>query len=243
MKVCLTGQNGFIGSALKARLIKEGYEVISTPSKDCKYWFWFGSPSSNILFDQNIDYCMNETIGGFLTAVQYCRDYFIKLIYPSSATVYNNNSSYAKTKKILELIHESYNLNALGLRIFAGYGPGEEHKGQYASVIYQWARDMSNGIAPIIYGDGSQTRDFIYIDDIVDTIMQNLSVSGIVDVGTGVNTSFNQIITHINMNLDQQIKPIYQEKPTIYVEETICNNPILNSTTVSDGIIKILKSL
>lgn len=242
MKIGITGRHGFIGSALAHRLGKSN-TFYPYPRKDLDILFLFGSPSSNLIFDQNIDYCFEETINNFLTTVQYCRDNGIKLVYPSSATIYNQNTSYAKCKAILELIHKSYGGDILGFRIFAGYGPGEAIKGEYASVVYQFCKDMVKGKSPVVYGDGSQTRDFVYIDDIVDNIVGNLDKTGIIDIGTGRSTSFNRLIQLINEDLGTNIIPRYQDKPVDYISETNCESPIPCKVSLEDGIHSICKSL
>lgn len=240
-KIGITGINGFIGSALAKRLKELGVKVYSYPRPDLDYLFLFGSPSSNIIFDENIDYCFEETINGFLNAIQFCRNNNIKLIYPSSATVYNKNTSYAHCKAILEEIHLAYGGNILGLRIFAGYGVGEKHKGEYASIVYQFCKQMKKGNRPIIYGDGKQTRDFIYIDDIVENILESVDKRGIIDIGTGVNHSFLEVVEIINKQLGKNITPIFATKPKEYVQETVCKNPCSYKYSLEDGIKEILK--
>lgn len=224
MKASITGINGFIGGALNRRLLELGWETFSYIRPDVDYVFLFGSPSSNILFDRNLDRCMSQTIDGFLDAIRYCRDLDIKLVYPSSATVHNKNTTYARCKAALEEIQLAYNTDVLGLRIYAGYGVGEGHKKDYASIIYQFCQQMKNGEQPIIYGDGSQTRDFIYIDDIISYIVQLIydesKPKGIIDVGSGHDTSFNEIVNLINIELGTKIKPIYIDKPSRYVADT-----------------------
>jgi UDP-glucose 4-epimerase len=240
MKIGILGRSGFIGSHLWDKL--DMFERYSYPRKDLDYLFLFGSPSSNIIFDQNIDYCFEETINSFLNAVQFCRNSHIKLIYPSSATVYNKNTSYAYCKAILEDIHKAYGGDILGLRIFAGYGY-EKSKGDYSSVVYQFCEAIKNDKRPIIYGDGTQTRDFVFVDDVVDNIIANRNKIGIMDIGTGVNTSFNHLVKLINKALGKNINPFYVDKPLKYVENTICKNPLKKFTPIEEGIKKVIDKI
>lgn len=241
MRIAITGRGGFIGSALVKKL-SGGNEIYSYPRKDLDVIFHFGSPSSNIIFDENIDYCFSETINSFLSLIKFCRDNKIKLIYPSSATVYNKNTPYALCKSILEQIQMAYGGNVLGLRIFAGYGEGERNKGDYASVVYQFCQEMASGRRPVIYGDGEQSRDFIYIDDIVDTIVDNLSRIGIMDIGTGISTTFNNVVKTINLELGTDIVPKYVKTPASYVRETICHNPCKWKVSLAEGVSRICGS-
>jgi UDP-glucose 4-epimerase len=241
MKASITGSHGLIGSALNKRLLSMGWQTYSYIRPDVDYVFLFGSPSSNILFNENIDKCMSDTINSFLNAISFCRDHKIKLVYPSSATVHNRNNNYAHCKAALEEIQAAYNTNVLGIRIFAGYGVGEAHKKNYASVVYQFCKLMQNGASPVIFGDGNQSRDFIYIDDIIDGIIVGMDENGIIELGTKKNTTFNEIVEIINKELNTTIKPIYIKKPSVYVEETPCHDSyITTKIDIETGIRKIL---
>ena len=105
-----------------------------------------------------------------------------KLIYASSGSVYGNTplpqsenqepkpaNLYGVAKLALEKIASVYSdqVESVGLRIFAGYGPGEEHKGEIASPVAIFLFAALKGEPLVIYGNGEQSRDFIYIDDVV----------------------------------------------------------------------------
>ncbi len=228
--VAIMGADGFIGKALS--------KVDLPPAV-----YFFDSPSSNVLFDDNLDYCMEQTIFDFLKVLQYCRDTNTYLVYPSSATVYNKNTSYARCKAALEEIAAAYPMvKSLGLRISAGYGPGEIHKGKYASVVYQWCHEMMEGKSPVIFGDGTQTRDFIFEDDIAQQIatLAHFREEGIFDVGTGIDTSFNEIVALINQALHTDIVPQHISKPKSYVESTSMKSTFDNPVSIKTGIERIL---
>lgn len=237
--VSIIGRNGFLGAAL-AKKFKTVYPY---PHPDSEFVFYFGSPSSQQIFKETPSYSIKETINGFINVVEFCQEHEIKLVYPSSGTVYHKNNSYAHTKSALEEIHQAYGIDALGLRIFGGYGVGEEHKGEYASIIYQFCKQMRNGREPVLWGDGTQTRDFVYIDDIVDSILKLKDLNGIYDIGTGINTSFTDIVGLINTELKSLIKPIYINAPVNYMHDTVCKNPIKAKVSVKEGIHRICESL
>lgn len=226
----ILGKDGFIGRALAKKQLPFGI-------------YYFDSPSSNILFDENLEWCVRKTIVGFMDLLDRVKKTGEYLVYPSSATVYNKNTHYAKTKSILEELVDIYGLQnqTLGLRIAAGYGTGESDKGRYASVVYQWCQQMKFGQRPTIYGDGTQTRDFIFEDDIADNIerLANDHVTGIVDLGTGVNSSFNEVVQTINYVLEKSLEPKYVDKPKNYVPETKVN-AVPCKYSLEDGIRKIL---
>lgn len=257
--MCLvTGNKGFIGSALVDELNSRGANVLE-PKGDVREWstfipyleteidyiFHFGSPSSQVLFKRGISKCVDSTINGFFNCVKLAEKTGAKLIYPSTGLVsQGRHNEYSRCKKILEDLHLNSDLNATGFRIFAGYGEGEAHKEDYASPVYLFIKDMVSGKSPVIWGDGSQTRDFIYIEDLVSAIIDNIdSEEKIVEIGSGKPVSFNEVVGIINEELNADIKPTYIPKPSEYYESTKCNNPVICRVSLREGIKRCIKSL
>jgi nucleoside-diphosphate-sugar epimerase len=234
-KYCIIGRKGFIGSALEKGL--GSLNVSSYPTKDTEILFHFGS-TVHPPFEENPDFHMNEIITSFLFLLPYCRDHHIRFVYPSSALVYEKDTTFTKTKKIMELMASCYP-DTLGLRIFPVYGPGE-----HRTVISQWCAQMKKGMRPVIWGDGNQKRDFIYIDDAVDQILflAKTGKSGVRDVGVGNPTSFNQIYTTINSVLGTHIQPIYQKSPEGYSKGIVCQRPGDQRVSLINGLKKLLES-
>lgn len=252
MKCVITGSSGFIGGALKQRLLEMGWEVYETMRPDVDYVFLFGSPSSDHWFKYAQSYSLRETIENFLNAADFCKEHKIKLIYPTSGTVNEGTTPYSKCKQIIEVLASMYP-NTLGVKIYAGYGVGEGHKGEYASIVYKFTKEMMNGKRPQIWGDGNQTRDFIYISDIIDNILYQLDdtdpkykdlfvygTPGIIEIGTGTSYSLNQVVKIINQQLGTNIEPEYIEKPQQYIENTICTNPCECKVSLEEGIKRII---
>ncbi|HKZ95139.1 MAG TPA: NAD-dependent epimerase/dehydratase family protein [Candidatus Bathyarchaeia archaeon] len=203
------------------------------------YVFHFGAPSSVILFNRNPKTAFRDTIIGFINILEWAKDAGIKkIIYPSSGSVYGRNplphseecnpapnNLYGIAKLNCEHIASHYSevVPSIGLRIFAGYGPGEDHKGEIASVITLFLDSMIRGKKPTIYGDGEQMRDFVYIDDVVKSIEKSAerSVEGVVNVGSGRAYTFNSVVSLINEFLDKDITPTYIPKPVSYLENTL----------------------
>ena len=121
-------------------------------------------------------------------------------------------------------------VRSIGFRIFAGYGPGEEHKGEIASAITIFMNNLKNNEQPVIWSDGTQTRDFVYIDDIVEAMLRVLTMEGklppVVNIGSGEAYSFNDIVSFLNKYMGKDIKPIYIPKPKTYLEKTLADMTI-----------------
>jgi len=242
-KVTISGADGFLGYALVLALnnlgadvyffkgdIRNYDEVADGLDHTFDYYFHFGAPSSQILFKRNHRYCIDTTINGFLNVSRVCKENGIKLIYPSTGLLSQGKTNeYASCKKMCEDIHLGENMDALGLRIFATYGPGEGHKSTYASAPYLFARSIMQGKRPIIWGNGEQKRDFVYITDVVRAILilAEEADERIIDIGSGITTSFNEVISLISNVSRKKVEPIYVGKPDNYVEETLADQTVL----------------
>lgn len=202
------------------------------------YIYHLAAPSSVILFNKYPTESINTTIQGFLNCINWSlKNKVKKIIYASSGSVYGNIkencseaalpspiNAYGKTKLLCENIAKLYDkkIPILGLRIFAGFGPQEDQKGNFASVITLFYQQIIAGQNPVVFGDGSQKRDFIYIDDIVNILIicMNDRSQGILNVGSGASVSFNYIIKMLNVILKSNIKPHYVSSPPYYLLQT-----------------------
>ena len=204
---------------------------------DFDYIFHFGAPSSIIQFKNREYDRLADTVLGFLNIIKLAEKLSVdKLVYPSSGSVYGHSMPPQKEKNELlttnlygvgkiacENIASVYNkVNSVGLRIFAGYGPGEEHKKNYASLITLFLKSISKNKPPLVFGNGKQTRDFVYIDDITKCIIDaaERKTPRILNVGSGKSYTFIEVIEKINKQLKTDIKPNFVEKPVNYLENT-----------------------
>ena len=134
---------------------------------------------------------------------------------------------------------ETFNIDSIGFRIFAGFGNGEENKGRIASPISLFLFDMIKNNKPLIWGNGSQKRDFVYIEDIKNIIISSAEKQvkeRVFNIGTGQATSFNEIINLLNKNLTEfgliktEKDPKFIDKPISYIEETCANTSLTEKT-------------
>ena len=232
---------------------------------DVDYIFHFGAGSSVMLFNKNAQKYIYETLTGFINIMDFASKIGAKkVIYPSSGSVYGKAPAphcektstpvpanlYGKCKLMCEHIASLYSIPTVGLRIFAGYGPGEDHKGAISSVVTLFLDSILRKESPVIYGDGSQSRDFVYIDNVADAILNSAeeSVQGIINVGSGQTYSFNKVLGILNDTLGTSIEASYVNKPVDYLEKTLADTTDMRKLLkvepifLRDGIKKYLRS-
>jgi len=157
-----------------------------------------------------------------------------KVIYASSSSVYGDTptlpkvevmtpdpqSPYAVSKLAGEyycrVFSKVYNLPTACLRYFNVFGPYQDEKSQYAAVIPRFISKVLSGNAPIIFGDGEQTRDFTFVKDAVaaNVLAAESDASGVFNIGTGYRISINELARVINKLAGANLAPIH-EKPRI----------------------------
>ena len=115
------------------------------------------------------------------------------------------------TDKFLNFYHEIFGLKYVSLRYGNVYGPRQNPYGE-AGVVAIFLNKMLKNEQPIINGDGKQTRDYTYIDDVVKAnilALENIDKIGIYNVGTSIEISVNDLFTEINKNFGGKFKEIH----------------------------------
>ena len=113
---------------------------------------------------------------------------------------YNNRTWYGASKIMLEGLLRSYNdmygLNYVAMRYFNVYGPRMDVEGKYTEVLVRWVQRISQGVPPLILGDGKTSMDFIYIEDLAraNVLALKSDVSDeVFHIASGVETSLNEL--------------------------------------------------
>ena len=185
----------------------------------------------------------NETnLSGFLNMLVAARDAKVKrFVYAASSSTYGDHpglpkvedkigkplSPYAVTKYVNELYADvfarTYGFNTIGLRYFNVFGPRQDPNGAYAAVIPKWIASMIKGEPVYINGDGETSRDFCYIENVVQinllaaTRDNPEATNQIYNVAVGDRTTLNQLFEQIQLNLLpnyphlQGAKPVYRD--------------------------------
>lgn len=156
-----------------------------------------------------------------------------RVIYASSSAVYGNTatvpivemthpdaiSPYAASKIAGEMymraFYHSYGLETISLRYFNVYGPRQKSDSEYAAVIPKFIQTMLKGDLPIIYGDGRQSRDFVYVEDVVTANLLAMDTRNAygqaLNIGSGQSTSIGELFCCLQDIVGAQGEPVFRK--------------------------------
>lgn len=198
-----------------------------------------------------------ENVLGSWNVVEACREMDVKrVVYSSSASVYgnalftpmtedhpfNNRTTYGATKIAIEqmfrAIHEQHGLPYVGLRYMNVYGPRMDYEGVYVSVIMKVLDRIFAGAAPVIYGDGSQVYDFVFVEDTARAnilAMKADCVDRFFNVGSGIGTTINELVRHLIDLTGSSIEPEYRPQEQSFVTSRIGSTTAANEALGFDA--------
>lgn len=176
-----------------------------------------------------------------------------RFVFASSSSVYGDNldmpkiekntgkvlSPYAITKQTVEeysrVFSHVYNIETIGLRYFNVFGPRQSPDGAYAAVIPVFINNILSGLSPSIYGDGEQTRDFSYIENVVEANILTLfgnpknGFGEVYNVACGETLSINKLFQMINQSIGKitnnqsDIRPKYKPNRAGDIRDSLAN--------------------
>jgi UDP-N-acetylglucosamine 4-epimerase len=171
---------------------------------------------------------------GFLNVLHAAKEADVKrFVYAASSSTYGDSPSlpkkedvignplspYAVTKYVNELYADvysrTYNFNSVGLRYFNVFGPKQNINGPYAAVIPLFITQLLKGESPSINGDGSTSRDFTFVDNVVQANMKamfadTLRGHEVFNVACNEQTSLTELVSAISSELGSEVKPTYK---------------------------------
>lgn len=173
-------------------------------------------------------------ITGTLNLLIACRNQGVKrVVYAASSSAYGDTpvlpkqedmfpsplSPYAITKltgeQYCRVFYSLYKLETIALRYFNVFGPNQDPTSEYSAVIPKFITAMLKGNSPTIYGDGEQSRDFTYIDNVIDAnllaIQTQNGLGQVFNAACGARISLNELVEAINNILGTNLKPNYAE--------------------------------
>ncbi|MFM6011937.1 MAG: SDR family NAD(P)-dependent oxidoreductase [Dolichospermum sp.] len=130
---------------------------------------------------------------------------------------YNNRTLYGAAKAFNEGLfrsfYEMYGLNYVGLRYFNVYGPRMDIYGVYTEVLIRWMERITAGQPPLIFGNGEQTMDFVYIEDIAraNILAAKADITDMVfNIASGIETSLNDLAYSLLKVMGSDLQPEYK---------------------------------
>jgi len=193
--------------------------------------FHLGKPSASPMYrsDRNR---INEFVEGSVAVLEMAKKLGIKMVAASTSSIYNGlepphredmiikpTDFYTEVRlfeeRLAKVYEDLYNVQWNEMRFFSIYGPREEYKKNYANLVTQFLWAFLKNEQPVIYGDGTQKRDFVYVDDVVNAleIAMNSKKNGVYNVGTGKSYSLNEMLDFLRKIIGKDIKAKYIENP------------------------------
>ncbi len=181
----------------------------------------------NAGFQNNVSGTMNVLLAA-------AREKVKRVVFASSSATYGKTTNkasenmqlnlhdnlYPITKVVGEMLGNFFSIRGetefVSLRYFNAYGPGENTKSMYSSVIWKFVKASLGGEDLVVFGDGKQSRDFVYVSDIADatvTAFEKGKNGECYNVGTGITTDFNSIAAMVKETLRTNSKIVHVENP------------------------------
>jgi len=156
-----------------------------------------------------------------------------RLIYASSSSVYGDTPTLPKTEEMPphplspyalqkyigerygQLFFELYGLETVSLRYFNIFGPKQDPLSIYSAVIPRFIDALLGGHPPIIFGNGEQSRDFTYVENVVQANLLSISAEHlggeVINIACGKRTSLNQLLNILQEIIGSKVSPLYEE--------------------------------
>jgi UDP-glucose 4-epimerase len=211
-------------------------------------------------------------VGGTVSVMEAIRDAGVqRVVLASSGAVYgsqeqrllhedlipNPDSPYAVSKLSAEIyvrtLGSLWGIETVALRIFNAYGPGQQIPASHAPVIPRFLKSANSGASLVIFGDGEQTRDFVYVEDVVDALVSAATAPNVdrrvINVGAGEAISVKTLVAAIEKVINRRLEPIYNtgqasgakhmQADLTRAKELLGYTP---KTTLSEGLRLVLES-
>ncbi len=224
------------------QFIHDDSKNINKHNLDADLIIHLGMYSSSPMYKKNPS-LLNEVVEGMLNILEYAKKNKAAIVFASTSSIYNGikpphsesivppvTDYYTEgrifAERLSELYAKLFGLDIAAMRFFSVYGRHEESKKEYANLVTQFLWSMGKGEQPVVYGDGTQKRDFIFVDDVVDALLKASKIKGfdIFNVGTGKSYTLNELISKLNKVLGTSIQPRYVSMPSSnYVMETLAD--------------------
>jgi UDP-glucose 4-epimerase len=200
---------------------------------------------------------LRVNVEGFANAVEQCRQEGCDtVVYATTSSIYGSrrepspetmaveaNTGYEASKlareRYAEYFGNYHDMSVAGMRFFSvyqGYRGAEAHKGEFANIVAQFADDIASGEPPVVYGDGTHSRDLTHVSDVVRgcELAADHGLSGIYNLGTGEQYTANEVVATLAEILDSDVEPEHVENPIdedVFVDHTMADYSKMREAT------------
>jgi len=210
-------------------------DILQKTFKDVDYVFHLAALPSVSRSIQNPIESNYTNVNGTLNVLIAAKDNDVKkVIYSSSSSIYGDMPTLSKKEDIkpcplspyaigklvgeyyCQVFTDVYGLSTVCFRYFNVYGPYQDPNSEYAAVIPKFITRASNGESPIIYGDGKQTRDFVFVKDTVNAnvLAATSKETGVFNIACGKRITINDLARSIMKIIGKKLEPVYKEPRT-----------------------------
>jgi nucleoside-diphosphate-sugar epimerase len=212
----------------------QSYERVHNAVRGCEVVFHLAALPSVPRSIQDPLTSTATNVTGTLNVLLAARDEAVRrVVFASSSSVYGPQSEYPQREDVAarpispyavsklaaegycRAFTQVYGLETVAVRYFNVFGPRQDPRSQYAAVIPKFITSALTGEAPVIYGDGEQSRDFTYIDNTVDGTLLASTAKGVAgetfNLACGEETTLNQLVRHIGEISGKPVEATYAE--------------------------------
>lgn len=210
-------------------------ELLKSTFEGVEYVFHLAAIASVAQSVENPVFTTEVNVTGTMNVLIASKDKGVKkVVNTSSASVYGNITTIPLTEDMktypdspygaqklggehyCRVFYEVYGIPSTSLRCFNVYGPNQDPGSEYSAVIPKFISDITKNTSPTIFGDGNQTRDFIFVEDVVQANIlaaENSASNGkIINIACGKETSINDLASKIIKLIGKDMEPIHAEE-------------------------------
>ncbi|MEO5367106.1 MAG: NAD-dependent epimerase/dehydratase family protein [Magnetococcus sp. WYHC-3] len=250
-------------------------EDLEKAGRDFDYIVHLAASSSAPMFARDMYWAYQNNVAGHIRVMQFAHEIGAKkMLFASTSSIYGNNPTpltedqevtppnhYSVTKFAQEGASRVYNkaegLEIIAFRFMSVYGLNEGHKTTFANLVSQFIWDMARDVEPVLYGDGTQERDFTNAKDVVQGIELAMNTDKkygfeIFNIGTNKCINLVDLVGLINRAMGKSIKPKFIENPVKegYVKSQLADIGKISgelgykpTVELEDGIREIVENL
>lgn len=185
-----TGSEENLAEAMKTgnvSLIKDDSKNIGKHGINADIIFHLGIYSASPMYREN-PMLISDVVAGMIGVLEYAKEHNATVVFASTSSIYNGvqpphneavipgvtdyyTEARIAAERISELYAKLHSVNVAAMRFFSVYGKHEASKKGYANLVTQFTLNIKNGEQPVIYGDGTQKRDFVRAEDVANALM------------------------------------------------------------------------